>query len=271
MKNVFQITNRYMILATPLILFSLITGVYLASSAGAKIINLLIALILFLLMTACFIAGWFNMIKIAIAVPHRDEPNSLIKEFPSGVGEYFLPVLGMLVFMLIITFSISYAGYFIGLNLIGDPSINPEALVKAMENAEALKTFMATLTPEQYIKINFWNFFLLGIMTLIYYIFLLYIPALFYKTKNPFKAFFIGLKDLFSKHIIKTTGIFLLIFVVNFFISIFSVLFSGIMIMHFAITLLNFYFITLVAVGVFYYYDKTFVQPFIGQNIDELV
>lgn len=271
MKTVIQITNKYLILATPLILFSLITSIYLSASASAKIINFLIALVLFILMTACFIAGWFNMVKLAIAVPNRNEPNSLIKEFPSGVGEYFLPALGMLLFMIIISISISYGGYFIGLKIIGDPGINPESLVKAMENTAALKTFMTSLTPEQYIKINLWNFFLLGVMTLIYYLFILYIPTLFYKTKNPFKAFFISLKDLFSKHIITTTAIFLLIFTINFFISIFSVLFNGIMIMHFIMTLLNFYFITIVAVGVFYYYNETFIQPFIGQNIDELV
>ena len=80
-SEAFNVTNKYIVLATPLILYSLFTSVYLAASATGKLINLLIALVLFTLMTAAFIAGWFNMIKIAIVAPQRDDANSLIKEF----------------------------------------------------------------------------------------------------------------------------------------------------------------------------------------------
>ena len=46
-SEIFNTTNKYIILATPLILFSLFSSVYLAASATGKLINLLVAIILF--------------------------------------------------------------------------------------------------------------------------------------------------------------------------------------------------------------------------------
>ena len=80
--------------------------VKLVTNLGGKVINLLIAIVLFTFMTAAFIAGWFNMIKIAVLQPDREDPNSLIKEFVGGVGEYFLSSLGM-IFVMYVYLSVS--------------------------------------------------------------------------------------------------------------------------------------------------------------------
>lgn len=269
MQKIFNITNKYIVLATPLILYSLISTVYLAVSMGAgKIINLIFAIILFALMTGAFIAGWFNMIKNAIINPEKEDPNTLIQEFPSGVGEFFLSSLGAIFVIFIFSTLMLICSYFIGANTIGDPGVSADALASALKNTEALKTFVSSLSIEQLTKINLWNMLILGTLTLIYYSLFLYMPALFFKNKNPFIAFFISLKDLFSKKILKTTGIFLLIFVFNFFLSLFSTILGANVFIHFILTLLNFYFITLVGVGVFYYYYHNFIKPMIGQNVD---
>ena len=269
MQKVFNLTNKYIVLATPLILFSLILSVYLVSTAnGGKIINLIFALILFFLMTGAFFAGWFNMIKLAVSTPERDDPNSLMKEFVGGVGEYFLSSLGGIFMMFLISVLALFASYFIGMNTIGDVGISAETLSNALQNTAALKEFVAGLNIEQLTKLNLWNMLILGTMVLTYFLLILYLPVIFFKNKNPFIAFFVSLKDLFSKKILQTAGIFLLIFVTNFFISILSTIFGNIVIMHFILTLLNFYFITVVGVGVFYYYYNNFVKPMIGQNVD---
>lgn len=269
MRKVFSLTNKYIVLATPLILYTLFSSVYLAvASSGGKILNLIFAFALFLLMTGAFIAGWFYMIKTAISEPEKEDPNSLFKEFFSGVGEYFLPSVGSIFVILVISTLMLMLSYTIGLQKIGDPGVSAEALSNALQNSSALKAFMLSLTKEQLIKINLWNILILGTMTLNSFLFILYIPTLFYKNKNPFFAFFISLKDLFSKHILKTLGIFLLILVLNFIISILSTVFATNTIIHFSITLLNFYFIVLIGVGIFYYYYKTFIENKIGQNID---
>lgn len=269
--EVFCLTNKYIVLATPLILYSLFSSVYMAASATGKLINILIAVVLFGLMTSAFIAGWFNMIKIAVSAPTRDDANSLIKEFLPGVGEYFIPSLGLVSNVFILVVLMFIMSFVLGTKFIGDPGISAEALSKALESAPALKAFLASLTMNQLEILNKWNILLLGTMSLSYFLMILYVPALFFKRKNPYVAFFISIKDLFSKNIFKTLGIYILIFLINALISVFSALFIGNVIMHFVLTLANFYFIIIACLGVFYYYFKTFIEPKIGQNIDTRV
>ncbi len=271
MKKVFNITNKYIVIAIPLILFTLFSIIYMAVSATGKLINMLFAVILFTLMSGAFFAGWFNMIKLAVVRNTDDEPNSLIKEFPSGVGEYFLSSLGGIFTSLLFMLTISLGTYYIGIKTIGDPGISAESFSKAIENTAALKAFLASLSPEQLIQLNHWNLLLLGTMTLTYFLLILYLPAIFFKSKDPFKAFLISLKDLFSKHFLKTLGIYLLIFTVNFFISILTALLGGNATTSFLLTIINFYFLCVIAVGVFYYYYNTFILPQLGQNIDTCV
>ena len=269
MKKIIKLTNNYIVIATPLILYTLISGIYTAMTArSGNLINTLIAVFILMLITSAFIAGWFNMVKLASTDAEPNDPNSIIKNFIPGVGEYFLTTIGSIfvIFILnVITLAVSVA---IGMHTIGDPGISADSLSKALSNTEALKAFLTGLTSTQLLKLNLWNMLLLGMMTLTYFLLILYIPAIFFKSKNPFKAFFISLKDLFSRHFIKTTGIYLLIFVINFFISILSAIFAGNIVTNFIMTLVNFYFICTASVGVFYYYNEKFVQPQIGQNID---
>lgn len=267
-KNIFEITNKYIVLATPLILFSLVSSVYLAASATGKIINMIIGIVLFIFMSAAFTAGWFNMVKLSVSNPNSREPNSLLKEFIPGVGEYFLPTIGAFFNFFLLTLIVLYICFILGAKYIGDPGITAEALSKSLETAQALKVFLSGLTSEQLLKLNYWNILLMSGFSLSYFLVILYLPAMFYKKKNPFIALMYCFKDLFSKKIFKTIALYLLIFVVNAFLSILSALFIGNVIMHFIITLLNFYFITVVAVGIFYYYYKNFVEPQLGQNID---
>lgn len=269
MQKVFDLTNKYIVLATPLILYSLISSVYVVSTtSGGKIINYIFALVLFVLMTSAFIAGWFYMIKSAVLGKNEEEPNALIKEFTSGVGEYFLSTIGAVLVMFILSLILLIASYFIGMNTIGDVGISAEALTTALQNTATLKAFLAGLTIEQLAKLNLWNMLILSIVTLGYFLLFLYIPVLFFKNKNPFLAFFISIKDLFSKKLFKSIGLFLLIFVTNFVLSIFSTIFGGNVVIHFVFTLLNFYFVTLVGVGIFYYYYNNFVKSLIGNNVD---
>ena len=267
-KKVFEITNKYIVLATPLILFSLVSTVYLAASATGKIINMIIGILLFVFMSAAFAAGWFNMVKLSVSNPESREPNNLMKEFIPGVGEYFLPILGAFLNFFLVISVIIYICFILGAKYIGDPGVSVEALSKSLESAQALKVFLSSLSSEQLLKLNFWNLLLMSGISLSYFVIILYLPAIFYKKKNPFIAFLYSIKELFSKKIFKTIALYLLIFFVNALISLLSALFIGNVIMHFIITLLNFYFITVAAVGIFYYYYKNFVEPQLGQNID---
>ena len=269
MKNVLNLTNKYIVLATPLILFTLISSIYTAFSLrGGNIINFLIALVILTLMSAAFIAGWFNMVKLASTDAEPAEPSYIIKEFIPGVGEYFLTSIGIIFIVCVINLVIIALSFILGLHFIGDPGISADALSKAMSNAAALKAFIAGLSSEQLLKINLWNLLLLGMMGVVSFLLILYLPAVFFKSKNPFKAFFISLKDLFSRNFLACLGLYLLIFTVNFFISVFAAILAGTVITNFIMTLINFYFICVVSVGVFYFYNQKFVKQQIGKNID---
>lgn len=267
-KKVLSITNKYIVLATPLILFSLVSTIYLAVSANGKLINLLFGITLYFLMLTAFSAGWFSMVKTAISEDKEIAPNDLIKDFIPGVGEYFLPSLGLISNQLIFIIASLVISYYAGMHFIGDIGISAETFSKALETPETLKLFVSSLTLEQLSKINAWNMTLLFAIGLSAFVVMLYIPTLFFKTKNPYTAFIVMLQDLFSKKFFKTLGIYLLIIFINTVISIFLAVFSSNIIMHFIFTLINFYFITAVAVGIFYYYQKEFVKSHLGKYID---
>ena len=268
MKRIFNLTNKYIILATPLILFSLFSTIYFAVAVNGKLINIIFALLLLFFMYSAFISGWGNMLKFAVQDDNFQDGNSLIKEFIPGIGEYFLPSSGALFTMFLINIIAIIISYFIGMSLIGDAGINVENLAKSFETTASMKAFLTTLAPEQLNKMAQWNFLLLITITFSYFLIMLYLPALFYKSKNPFIALFKSLKDLFSKKFVKTLGIYLIIFILNLILSVLSAIFANSTILHFVITLLNFYFLTFISLWIFDYYYNNFVKTLIGQNID---
>ena len=266
-KESFNLTNKYIILATPLILFSLFSGLYLLLSASGNVIGLVFAVCLFVLMLAAFLSGWFFMLKHAV-VGYNEEPNSLIKLFPEGVGEYILPILGLMFNTLVVSFVFMAVAYFAGMKLIGDIGIPADSILKAMVSLPALKAFLLSLTEEQLLKLNAWNLLLFFAMGLTYFVIMFYSPALFFKEKNPFKALFLSLKDLFARNFFKNLGLYFILFSSYFLLSILSTVFGMNVVMHFVFTLLNFYYLVFVAVLVYNYYYTNFVK--IGSNVDKL-
>lgn len=269
LKQSFMISNKYIILATPLIIFSLLSSFYIIFSANGTLLGLIFALILFSLMFVAFLSGWFCMVKDAISDEYPNEPNSLIKKFPEGVGEYFLPVSGMIFISFVFSSAIYILIYLLGIKYIGDIGISLEKFSQAMESTAALKLFVASLTKEQIIKINLWNLLILLTTAFIYYILMFYPTALFYKQKNPFKAFFVGLKDLFCRRFFKNLFLYTNLFVSYIILSIFTTIFGHNIIMHFIFTLVNFYYLVVVAVFVFNYYYNNYIC--VGKNIDKVL
>lgn len=259
-KDSFQLTNKYIILATPLILFSLLSSLYILFSVGGNLLSLLIALVLFGLMVGAFLSGWFFMIKTCVSNPEQEDPNGLLKDFPAGVGEYFLSVLGLMLNTMFISVLLILVSYFVGMKLIGDIGITPETLTKGMESFTAMKAFLGSLTQEQLFKLNAWNMLLFFTMSVTYFLIMFYSPALFFKEKNPFKAYFVSLKDLFSKKFFTNFGLFLILFVSYFILSIFTTLFGANVVTHFILTLINFYYLVFIAVLVFKYYYENYVK-----------
>ena len=260
-KESFNITNKYIILATPLILFSLLSSLYILFSLGGNLIGLAFAAILFILMLCAFLSGWFFMIRKCITTnEYNDDPNALIKNFPAGVGEYFLTAIGMIFNIFLIVVIFLTISYFIGMKFIGNIGISPEEFSKAMASIPALKTFLYSLNEEQLFKLNAWNLLLFITMIVTYFMIMLYPSAVFFKNKNPFKAYFLSLKELFGRKFFRNILVYILLFTSYFILSILTTIFAGNIITHFIFTLINFYYLVLIAVMVFKYYHNNFVE-----------
>lgn len=258
-KESFKLTNKYIILATPLILFSLLSSLYILFSIGGNVVSMVIAGILFTLMLAAFLSGWFFMIADCVKFPQKEDPNSVMNNFTAGVGEYFLPVIGMIFNAFLVSLVILAVSYFTGMKFIGDIGITPDAFSKAMESTTALKAFLMSLSDEQLFRLNAWNILLFASMSVTYFLLMFYSPALFFKEKNPFKAFVISIKNLFGRKFFKNVLLFLIIFVSYFLLSVLTTIAGVNVITHFIFTLVNFYYLIFAAVLVYYYYNSTFV------------
>ena len=268
-KHAFKYTNKYIILATPLILFSLISSLYILFSASGSILGLLITFTLFIMMLTAFLSGWFYMIKLCVQDYEPENPNALIKEFPSGVGEYFLPMLGMIINITVISCILLFISYIIGMKFIGNLNIPSAVLSEAMTSSEALKKFLMSLSQEQLLKLNAWNLLIMLTMGFEYFMVLFYSPAVLFKSKNPFKALFYSLKDLLSSKFLYNMALYFILFASYFFLSVFTTLVSSNPLMHFVCTLANFYYLVFAATSIFYYYFTNFVK--IGSKIDKVV
>lgn len=267
-RESFKITNSNLIIATPLIFFSIILSLYLIFSSGGSKIGLLFSVILFFLMFSAFLAGWFMMITRAVKEPEIED-SKLISEFPAGVGEYFLSIIGMVIKVVVVSTVIMILALLAGKKFIGGIGVSSSQLIQATSNVEAMKAFVDTLNQEQLIKINLWNTLLFFTMMFNYFILLFFPSAVFFKTKNPFKAFFLSLKDTFGHRFFKNLGLFMLIFIVYLIVSILIAIAGSNIFAHFVMTLVNFYYITFVTVLVFNYYYSNFAK--IGSNIDEKI
>lgn len=270
-KESFKITNECIIIATPLILFSLLASLYLILSAGGTKFGLLSTVVLLILMLAAFLSGWFYVITNAIkdSSERTKDYSSLWGEFTTGVGSYFLNILGLIFVLAMVSFIIYASAIVVGKNLIGSPNITYSQIVAASTSIETMKAFANSLTPEQIAKINSWNLLLFSAMIINYFAVMFYTPTMFFKERNPFKAYFISLKDLFSRHIIKNILLYVFIFVSYFFLLLTNAIFGNNIIVHFILTIVNFYYATFVAILVFNYYYSNYAK--IGSAIDKTV
>lgn len=272
MKKIVDLTNRYIIIATPLLIFLFLLSIYFfAMVQNIHPIKTIFAIFLAFIMLSAFLSGWGNMIKSAVLEKEWDEPYLIIKNFVPGVGEYFLSVTGVLLIAFLFNIILLVLTYFIGTNLIGDVGVSSSDLSGALASNEALKTFLASLPAEQLLRLNLWNILILTVMSIFYFLTMFFMPALFFESKNPLKAILNSSKHLLGKKILLNIGIYLIIFFLNFIISILSAICSVNPILNFIMTLMNFYFICCIAVGIFYYYDKNFVNSHLGNSIDTYI
>jgi hypothetical protein len=265
----FKITNKFLVLATPLIFFSLLSSLYLIFSGNNGIISSIITFVLFFLMLSAFLSGWLYMVAKAVKDPDSENADALIMDFPAGVGEYFLIIPCVIINICIVSIILTVIACILGVKFIGNPNVSYEQIYNAMTTITAMKEFAASLTHEQLVKIEAWNLLLFGTTTVISFINMFYSPAVLFKKKNPFVAYWVCFRDLFSYRFLNNVVLFLFIIVLHTIISMFAMFLSTNVILYFIFTLIKFYFVTYIAVLVFNYYYSNFVK--IGSKVDKMV
>ena len=268
-RDSFKITNKYIVIATPLILFSLFSSIYLIISSRGNSLSLTITAILFLLMLGAFLSGWLYMIKKAVTNPEDEASDKLFFEFPSGVGEYFLNVIGMIFIIVLISISTIVIIALLGKKFIGNPGVAYTQIIEASASVEAMKTFLNSLNSEQLTRFKNWNLLLFFGMLFQYFIMMFYSSSIFFKEKNLLKALWVNIKDTLGRKIFSNIFLFIIILVSYTILSVLTAIFDGNIFAHFLLTLLNFYYITFIAILIFNYYYSNFAK--IGSQVDTLV
>lgn len=269
-KDTIKITNDNIILATPLILFMWILSLYLGFSKTAvnSVGLMLLSSVTVVFMTGAFFAGWFFMVKKAVLLSKQvfvldsDKAKAtfnLFKAIPTGIGEYFLSFLGMIVTSVIIVAVVGSAVFKLGMLIIGPLDIDPVLAKNVLTSANDMKIFLDSLTFEQLIKLNNWNLLFLAATSITSFLVMLWIPEIVFKTKNPFKALLNSVKKIFQKPA-KALKLFIFMSVLNFvlsFINTFSIINP---ILYFIMMVVYFYFIVYLVVLIFSYYDREFEE-----------
>lgn len=270
LQNAFKITNENVIVAVPLLIFYILINLYLGYTKymADTPLEALIAMLTITFMVAVFLAGWFYMIKKAVDLSKKifvldDEAAKahlgLIKEFPAGVGKYFLTFIVFFVIFIILVILLSAFIFTLGINFIGKIDFTPEQINMLTSSTKGLLNFVETMPIEQYILLAKWNFLLMGASFVFSYLLMFWIPEIIYTDRNPLIALFTGIGKLFKKPL-KSLYLFVILTVINFilsFIMTFTLLFP---VLYFVMATVYLYYIIYVLMLIFSYYDGEFIK-----------
>lgn len=249
-KRAVELANKNILLVCLLLMYTLTTSIFLAlfKTITAQII------VLYILISVAFFSGFFNIITKTI----KNESAKL--SFLEGVGDYFLPILGIGL-MSIGTYLTSGITAMMGtINILG---IKEQVNSALNEILPALQTgtqeALTKISPESvkvYLVIMLSVWIVWGLISLLI---LYWVPVLYINNeRNIFKSLLIGIKFLL-KNIWKTLAIFLSIVLITSILSILSVLATKISpILESIFFMLNYYIGIIFLFAVFLLYkDKT--------------
>lgn len=234
-----------------------------------NVIVFALIVLLILLFTSAFFAGWLQMVKTAIENSKKDERNEeeRVKEFIqmkndffSAVPVYILPILGGIVlyfimFFLLVAFNIKFANHFIGrLDFIVD-TIN-----SIPQDSQALHAFVSSLPQDKIMILWSWQFLFLFTIGIFNFLIMFWASALYYPEKcttSPLSALKNSLFAIF-KHPVKSLALYTFILILGMLFKIISISFATNVVLYFIFMVLAIYFWVFVFVLIFDYYESRF-------------
>lgn len=263
LKNSFLILNKNLWLLFLFMTINYIGIVYFSFlfSNANSIPKLLIGIVTLIFIVIAGISGFFNTLKNTIDSFYEKKEVSnfdLLKSFPKGVAQYILPALGILILYFIITtvvfgFALQFGKHFIGLF-----SFDSQALLKAFGSVEELAEFQKMMTPDDIIRLTRWHLLYVLVSSVLTYLFLYWLPEVFYKTSNPVIALGSALKKSLV-HPIITVKLFLAVILINLATSVIMAIMLPISFLMFLVYFVYFYGFLFILILMFNYFRVNFV------------
>lgn len=268
-NKAFILLKDNIIIIQPLIFYLLLIG-FISKPilfGTAQNLSSVIAIVIVFLFTSAFLAGWFYIVKLAISMKNEvyetpEEKNlaalSLLKQFFTGVGDYFVPLIFGLLLYAIAFIGFSILSYKIGIHYIGKVELTP-ALVKVLNTGSYTDIYnffnSNAVTKQSAIRLSYWGFYISVLSLLFSFITLYYGAALIYDSKNPFVAAFLNLKFLFL-NFWDSILLFLFLSLLNMVISILNMASAMNIIFSVISLLLMFFYMSYHVMLVFLYYEE---------------
>lgn len=268
-NKAFLLLKENIIIIQPLIFYLLLIGfISRPISFGLQQnFSSILAIVTVFLFTSAFLAGWFYIVKIAISMKNEvyetpEEKNlaalSLLKQFFTGVGEYFVPmVFGLLLYSIVLA-GLSVLAYKFGLQHIGKFELTP-SIVKLINTGSYsdIYNFMNSnsVSKQSIMRLLYWGSYISFLSITFSFITMYYGAAIIYDTKNPFMAVVLNFKFLFL-NLWGSIVIFLFLSLLNMTISMIN-MFSAMNIILYVISLLfMFFYMSYYVMLVFLYYEE---------------
>ncbi|MCM1009375.1 MAG: hypothetical protein NC390_00670 [Fusobacterium sp.] len=277
LKETFAILNKNLWLLFLFMTISYIGVIYFSiiRAAAHTPVELIIAGVTLLFIAVAGVAGFFNTLRSTLDLEYnvvkREDFSGfeLIKTFPRGVSEYFLPALGIILLYLVITFLMFNAAILFGSKLIGMFSFSPEDLTKAFSSMETLAEFQKNISPEDMAKLSKWHLLYMLITSIMTYLLIYWLPETFYNTKNSALALFRGIKKVIM-HPLTTLQLFAVIILINVLTSVLMAVLLPIPVLMFLVYFIYFYGLVFILMLIFNFYREKFViREFIAEVVEE--
>lgn len=243
-----------------LILFIIISNLFMGYAYSAKsfVTTLVVSTCAFLL-SICFIAGWFNVIK-DVAKDEKAENKNYFSIFMEGIGKDVFPIgVGCLIYGILLTVVLILTGK-IAHHAFGSLDFITKDIIPIAQDNSALMEYLNKLTDEQKYIISAWELSLIFSTMVFNFIMLFYFPSIIYNEKaNIFIKPLVSLKDgicFLFKNFFGALSIHISIYIVYMLIGIINAAFGNNFVISILLVFFNIYFISIAIMLIFNYYEQ---------------
>lgn len=233
LKNTLDILNKnlWLIFVFAILLYIILIYLGMINGNTPYFWQFILAVITFIALVTISVAGYLGIVKEILLNPEDEIKKELGNIFPKSIAQYFLPVNGFVAIGFIVFVTAFLITNIIGVKLIGMFSFSSEALMGALNSADAINEFMKLFTPEDLVKVRMWHIFYSLLWVLGSYLCIYWLPVILFKISNPFWAFIEAIKSSFKKPL-KTFLLVITIWTVNFIVYPLMVILANFWIMY---------------------------------------